>query len=77
MEIHNLLLVLTRLGIKHSHSVLAEKPDRKGIEALAERQGLTAIILDGISFTSRTEATKRNVAKLDRLSDAGIRIQIF
>lgn len=49
MEIHNLLLVLTRLGIKHSHSVLAEKPDWKGIEALAERQGLTAIILDGMN----------------------------
>ena len=44
-----ILLQLTRLGIGHDYNKLVGVPDWKTIEALAEKQGLTAIILDGIN----------------------------
>ena len=43
-----MLLYLTRLGIGHEKRPLAEQPDWRVLEALAEKQGLTAIVFDGI-----------------------------
>lgn len=49
MEQEKVLLYLTRLGIGHENLPMAGLPEWEVIETLAKKQGLTAIILDGIN----------------------------
>ena len=46
----NPFLVLLRLGIGHSVAELPKKIDWVNLKALAERQGLSAIVLDGVNL---------------------------
>ncbi len=48
MDQSGILMSLTRQGIGHNCSALKDKPDWVDIKALAEKQGLSAIVLDGI-----------------------------
>lgn len=48
MNQEKILLALTRLAIGHSANVIIESVDWKEILVLAEQQGLSAVVLDGI-----------------------------
>ena len=48
-ELNRSFLSLVRLGIEHSASNLSENADLAAVKALAEKQGLSAVVLDGLN----------------------------
>ena len=48
-ELNRSFLSLVRLGIEHSASNLSESADLAAVKALAEKQGLSAVVLDGLN----------------------------
>lgn len=52
MKAEEALLQLTRLGLGHYNNLQAEKMDWSAIKVLADKQGLTAMALDGIERLS-------------------------
>lgn len=47
-EIYNALLVLARLGIEHDSGTFSNDIEWNALQALAERQGLSGVIVDGV-----------------------------
>lgn len=47
-DVQNIFLSLVRLGIGHHSEAVFQNADWQAIEALADRQGLLAIVLDGV-----------------------------
>ncbi len=52
-ELRSSLLCLARLGIGHTADTLPKQVDWKELQSLAERQGLSAIVLDGLDILVR------------------------
>lgn len=52
-ELKDVFLSLVRLGIDHTAGALPEEVDWKVLQSLAERQGLAAVVLDGLDILVR------------------------
>ena len=61
MQFSNIFLQLVRLGIGHGAEALSGSVNWNEVQALAERQGLAAVLLDGIELLTDCQRPPKNL----------------